>query len=92
MLPTHRPPTHPGEMLLREFIEPMGLTRGEVARGLGITLPRLAELLEGRRSVTAEAALRLECLLGQGVDFWLTLQSQWNLWHARARRLGGEEA
>lgn len=83
MLPMHRPPTHPGEMLFTEFIEPADLTQTEVAQRLDISLPRLNELIEGKRGVTPDTALRLERLLGQTGDFWLTLQLHWDLWHAR---------
>ena len=82
MLPTHRPPTHPGEMLFAEFIEPLKLTQTEVAQRLGISFPRLNELIKGKRGVTPDTALRLERLLGQSADFWLTLQLHWDLWHA----------
>lgn len=88
MLPTHRPPTHPGEMLLAEFIEPANLTQTEVAQRLAISFPRLNELIKGKRGVTPDTALRLERLFGMDADFWLTLQLHWDLWQAKH----GEEA
>ena len=83
MLPTHRAPSHPGEMLLTEFIEPANLTQTEVAQRLGISFPRLNELIKGKRGVTPDTALRLERLFGMDADFWLTLQLHWDLWHAK---------
>ena len=81
-LPTHRPPTHPGEMLRAEFLEPLGVTQTELARRLGVSYPRLNEVVKGRRSVTPDTALRLARVLGMPADFWLGLQSDWDLWHA----------
>jgi len=83
MLPMHRPPTHPGEMLLTEFIEPANLTQTEVAQRLAISFPRLNELIKGKRGVTPDTALRLERLFGMDADFWLTLQLHWDLWQAK---------
>lgn len=81
-LPLHRPPTHPGEMLLEEFIKPLGMTRAELARRLGVSYPRLNEIIKGRRSVTPDTALRLARVLGMPADFWLDFQKDWDLWHA----------
>lgn len=81
-LPTHRPPTHPGEMLLEEFIKPLELTQIEFAKRLGISRVRLSEILRQRRGVTPDTALRLEKVLGMSADFWLGLQMAWDLWHA----------
>ena len=81
-LPRKRPPTHPGEMLLEEFVKPMGLTQVELARRLEISYPRLNEVIKGRRSVTPDTALRLARVLGMSADFWLGLQHDWDLWHA----------
>ena len=81
-LPTDRPPTHPGEMLRAEFIEPLGVTQTAFALQLGVSFPRLNEIVKGRRSVTPDTALRLARVLGMPADFWLGLQSDWDLWHA----------
>ena len=81
-LPTNRPPTHPGEMLRAEFLEPLSMTQTELARRLGVSYPRLNEVVKGRRSVTPDTALRLARVLGMPADFWLGLQSDWDLWHA----------
>ena len=81
-LPRNRPPTHPGEMLFEEFVKPLGLTQAELARRLGVSYPRLNEIIRGRRSVTPDTALRLARVLGMSADFWLGLQQDWDLWHA----------
>ena len=82
MLPKNRPPIHPGEMLLKEFLEPSGITQLELARYLGWTYARLNEIVNGRRGVTADSALALGDALGTGPEFWLNLQRDWNLWHS----------
>jgi addiction module HigA family antidote len=81
-LPRNRPPTHPGEMLFEEFVKPLGLTQTELARSLGVSYPRLNEIVKGRRAVTPNTALRLARVLGMSADFWLGLQHDWDLWHA----------
>ena len=81
-MPTKRPPTHPGEMLLEEFLKPLGLTQSAFAIRLGVSYPRLNEIVRGRRSVTPDTALRLARVLGMPADFWLGLQQDWDLWHA----------
>jgi addiction module HigA family antidote len=82
LLPSHRPPTHPGEMLLEEFLKPLGIRQTSFANRLGVSYPRLNELIRGRRGMTPDTALRLERVLGMPADFWLTLQQDWDLWHA----------
>ena len=83
MLPKHRSPTHPGEMLLKEFLEPMGITQLELARHLDWTYARLNEIVNGRRGITADSALAIGDALGTGPKFWTNLQTDWNLWHSR---------
>jgi addiction module HigA family antidote len=82
MLPKNRPPTHPGEMLLKEFLEPSDITQLELARHLGWTYARLNEIINGRRGISAESALAIGDALGTGPEFWLNLQRDWNLWHS----------
>ena len=89
-LPSARPPTHPGEMLLEEFLKPLELTQTAFAVRLGVSFPRLNELIRGKRALTADTALRLERVLGMPADFWLGLQQDWDLWHARQRVDGSE--
>ena len=81
-LPTYRPPTHPGEMLLEEFLKPLGISQSAFAGRLGISFPRLNEIIREKRGVTPDTALRLARVLGMSADFWLGLQQDWDLWHA----------
>ncbi len=87
-LPTHRPPTHPGEILLEEFLKPLGISQSAFARQLGVSFPRLNEIVNGKRSVTTNTALRLAQVTGMSAEFWLGLQQDCDLWHA----LRSEEA
>jgi addiction module HigA family antidote len=80
-LPRHRPPTHPGQMLREEFVVPLGLTQSELAERLGVSFPRLNEIIRGKRGVTPDTALRLARVVGMSADFWLGLQQDWDLWH-----------
>jgi antitoxin HigA-1 len=90
-IPTDRPPTHPGEMLLEEFLKPLALTQRELAEHLGVSYPRVNELIHGKRGVTPDTALRLEQLFGMEAQFWLNLQMVWDLYQAsrspEARRI-----
>jgi addiction module HigA family antidote len=81
-LPLDRPPTHPGEMLLEEFVKPLAITQVALAQRLGVSYPRLNEIIKGRRSVTPDTAMRLSQVLGMSAEFWLGLQFDWDLWHA----------
>src|SRR5438128_2637674 len=81
-LPRARPPTHPGEMLLEEFLVPLGITQSALAVRLAISFPRLNEIVRGKRGVTPDTALRLARVVGMSADFWLGLQQDWDLWHA----------
>jgi addiction module HigA family antidote len=87
MLPTNRPPTHPGEMLLKEFLEPLGVSQAEAARRMSIPFQRLNAIVKARRGVSADTALLFEALTRWDAEIWLTLQARWDLWHAmRGRR------
>ena len=81
-LPTHRPPTHPGEMLLEEFLKPLEITQADAAGRIGVPFQRLNGLVRGRRGVTADTALRLAALTGMEAAFWMGLQADYDLWHA----------
>jgi addiction module HigA family antidote len=85
MLPKHRPPTHPGEMLLKEFLEPQSISQTELAAKLGVPIQRINGLINGRRAVTAETAILLARVFGNSPRFWLTLQADWDLWHAQKK-------
>ncbi|MBI1731798.1 MAG: HigA family addiction module antidote protein [Gammaproteobacteria bacterium] len=80
-LPKKRPPTHPGEMLIREYLEPMGVSQRKFAAHLGWTYARLNEIVNGRRGVSAESALAFGEALRTGPEFWMNLQRDWDLWH-----------
>ncbi|MEZ4731930.1 MAG: HigA family addiction module antitoxin [Caldilineaceae bacterium] len=80
--PTYGPPTHPGEMLLEEFLEPLSISQVELARLIGVSYPRVNELIHGKRGMTPDTALRLERLFGMEAQFWLNLQLAWDLYQA----------
>jgi addiction module HigA family antidote len=69
-------------MLLEEFLKPLGITQSAFAVRLGVSFPRLNEVINGKRSVTPDTALRLAQVTGMTADFWLGLQQDWDLWHA----------
>ena len=81
-VPTHRTPTHPGEMLLEEFLIPMGLTQRELATGIHVPYQRVNDLIHQRRGVTPSTALRLAKFFGTTPEFWMNLQSRWDLFAA----------
>jgi addiction module HigA family antidote len=81
-LPKKRKPTHPGEMLLEEFLNPMGLTQKQLAEHLGWTTAKVSEIVNGRRGLTAESALALADAFGMEAEFWLNLQLNLDLWNA----------
>ena len=82
-IPTHREPTHPGEMLLEEFLNPLGLTQRELADGIHVPYQRVNELVNGRRGVTPHTALRLAKFFGTTAEVWMNLQLRWDLYHAQ---------
>jgi addiction module HigA family antidote len=81
-IPTDRTPTHPGEMLLEEFLNPMGLTQRELAQAIHVPYQRINDIINGRRGVTPSTALRLAKFFGNTPDFWLNLQLRWDLYFA----------
>lgn len=85
-MPTHRPPTHPGEVLLNGFLEPLEVSQVEAASRINIPFQRLNAIVKGRRSGSADTALLLEALTGWDAQIWLTLQAKWDLWHATKAR------
>ena len=82
-VPTNRQPTHPGEMLVEEFLKPMGLTQRDLAQGIHVPYQRVNELVNRRRGLTPSTALRLAKYFGTSPDFWLNLQLRWDLYHAQ---------
>ena len=81
-LPKSRPPTHPGEIIRRDFLEPLGLSQREVAERMGVSYVRFNELVNGKRGVTPDTALRLARLFGTTPEFWLNGQRNLDLWTA----------
>ena len=82
-VPTHREPTHPGEMLLEEFLIPMGVTQRDLADAIRVPYQRVNELVNKRRGITPSTALRLAKYFGTSPDFWMNLQLRWDLYRAR---------
>lgn len=83
-VPTNRQPTHPGEMLLEEFLKPIGLSQQELARGIRVPYQRINELIHGRRGITPGTALRLAKYFGNSAGFWMSLQLRWDLYRAQS--------
>jgi addiction module HigA family antidote len=81
-IPTNRTPTHPGEMLLEEFLVPMGLTQRELADSIHVPYQRVNDLVNGRRGITPNTALRLAKYFGNTAAFWMNLQLRWDLYFA----------
>ena len=81
-VPTHREPTHPGEMLLEEFLKPMGISQRDLADKIHVPYQRVNELVNGKRGVTPSTALRLAKYFGNSAGFWLSLQHRWDLHRA----------
>lgn len=76
-IPTHGPPTHPGAMLLEEFLKPLGMSQVELAARIGVSFPRVNELIHAKRGVTPDTALRLERLFGMEAKIWLSGATAW---------------
>lgn len=87
-LPKERAPTHPGEILRQEFLEPMGLSITELAERLGVPRPRMSEIVNERRGVSTETALLLAKAFDTTAEFWMNAQRDCELWEA----LHGEAA
>jgi addiction module HigA family antidote len=82
MLKTTRTPATVGEILTKEFMEPMGLTQGALAEAMGVARKHLNELCNDRRTVTAPTALILARVFGNSPEFWLNVQRRTDLWEA----------
>ncbi len=70
-------------MLREEFLNPLGLTQTEIAQRLGVPVGRINQILQDKRAITADTAIRLSRVLGMSAEFWLGLQTDWDLWHAK---------
>jgi len=78
-IPTNRPPTHPGEMLREEFLEPMHINQRDLADAVHVSYRQVNELVNQKQSITPNIALRLAKFFGVSADFWLNLQVRWDL-------------
>ncbi|WP_213380287.1 HigA family addiction module antitoxin [Allochromatium tepidum] len=83
-VPTHRPPTHPGEMLKEEFLEPMQISQRDLANAIHVPYQKINELVNRKRGVTPSIALRLAKFFGVSADFWLNLQVRWDLYRTQS--------
>ena len=82
-IPTNREPTHPGEMLLEEFLIPMDMTQRELANAIHVPYQRVNEIINKKRGVTPSTALRLAKFFKMSEDFWVNLQLRWDLYRAK---------
>jgi len=82
MLPKNRRPTHPGEILRYEFLEPLNLSQQQLADAIGVTRVRINEIILGKRSITPDTAFRLAKFFNTTPDFWIGLQNSVDLWDA----------
>ena len=82
------PPIHPGEILLTEFLEPLGVSQYRLAKNINVTARRINEVVHGRRAITADTALRLGRFFGMEAEFWLNLQSHYDMEVAQAALRG----
>ena len=79
------PPVHPGEVLLEDFMKPLGLTQYRVAKDIGVPALRISQIVRGRRAITADTALRLARYFGTSAAVWLRLQTRYDLEVAEAK-------
>jgi addiction module HigA family antidote len=84
-IPRDREPTHPGEMLVEEFLVPLQITQRELASAIHVPYQRINELVNKRRGITPSTALRLARYFGVSPDFWLNLQTRWDLFRAQQK-------
>ena len=82
-VPTNRIPTHPGEMLLEEFLSPMGISQKDLADNIEVPYQRINEIVNGRRGITPSTALRLAKFFDMSADFWMNVQLRWDLYFAQ---------
>ena len=73
------PPLHPGDVLLKEFLKPLNISQNQLGRDLGVSARRINEIVHGKRSVTADTALRLARYFGNSPDFWMGIQDEYDL-------------
>lgn len=73
------PPVHPGEILIEDFLEPLGITQYRLAKAVGVSQRRIGEIVQGKRAITADTAIRLGHAFGTSPQFWMNLQSRYEL-------------
>ena len=83
MIPKHRKPTHPGDILLQEFLEPMDVSQVDLAHRMGVSVQRVNTLVNGKRDITAETAILLSRVLKTTPEFWMNLQDAHDLYEAQ---------
>jgi addiction module HigA family antidote len=83
MIPSHREPTHPGEVLLHEFLKPKKMSQMALAQKLGVSLQRVNTLINGKRDMTAETAILLAQVFKTTPEFWMNLQVACDLYEAQ---------
>ena len=82
------PPIHPGEILMEEFLEPLGVSQNRLAVSVGVPPRRINEIVHGKRAITADTALRLGRFFGMSAQFWMNLQTHYDLEVAQERVVG----
>ncbi len=82
-IPTHREPIHPGEMLIEEFLIPMGITQRQLSQAIHVPYQRVNEIINRKRGVTPSTALRLAKFFDMSEGFWMNLQLRWDLYKAK---------
>lgn len=87
-VPKHRSPSHPGEILLKEFLEPMEISQRELADAIHVPYQRINEVVNQKRGITPSTALRLSKFFGNSSEFWLNLQQNWELYHVLKEEKG----
>lgn len=83
MIPKHRAPTHPGEILLKDFLEPMNVSQAKLADGLNVPIQRVNTIVRGKRGISAETAILLAQYFKTTPEFWMNLQATYDLYQAR---------
>ncbi|MBT3634784.1 MAG: HigA family addiction module antidote protein [Candidatus Marinimicrobia bacterium] len=84
-IPTNRAPAHPGEMLIEEFLKPMGITQKQLSLAIHVPFQRINELVNGKRGITPSTALRLSVYFNNTPGFWMNLQQRWDLYWAEVK-------
>ena len=82
-IPKYREPTHPGEMLMTEFLAPMSITQRELSEAIHVPYQRINEIVNGRRGITPSTALRLAKFFDMSENFWMNMQLRWDLSRAK---------